>query len=76
MRWLITDKGDPDARRLVDGELDDLNNVPHYSRQTVGARQFTRNGQNLVFLTADARAVWVTFRPTPGKAVRQDGGRV
>ena len=70
MRWLITDKGDPDARRLVDGEF--TNGIPHYSRQTPGARMFTRNGQNLVFITPDALAVWVTFRPTPGKAVRSD----
>lgn len=62
--WLITDKGDQDARRLADG---------HYSRQTIGAPQFTRNGQNLVFITSDLKACWVTFRPTPGKAVRQDG---
>lgn len=33
---------------------------------------FTRNGQNLVFLTPDLKAVWVTFRPTPGKATRSD----
>lgn len=71
MNWLITDKGDPDARALVDGES--VGKLPHYSRQTPGARLFTRNGQNLVFLTDDARAVWVTFRPTPGKAKRADG---
>lgn len=70
--WLITDKGDPAARRLVDGEWPDLDNKPHYSRQTPGSTFFTRNGQNLVFITADTRAVWVTFRPTPGKAVRAD----
>lgn len=70
LRWLITDKGDPDARAFVDGET--FGGV-HYSRQTIGARQFTRNGQNLVFMTADLRACWVTFRPTPGKASRTDG---
>jgi hypothetical protein len=62
--WLITDKGDQDCRRLADR---------HYSRQTIGALQFTRNGQNLVFITADLKAVWVTFRPTPGIAKRPDG---
>lgn len=72
MRWRITDKGDSDARKLVDGEVFNLNK-PHYSRQTPGAAQFTRNGQNLVFLTPDVRAVWVTFRPTPSRAVRPDG---
>lgn len=71
--WQITDKGDPDARRLVDGDLPDLGGRPHYSRVTPGAQLFTRNGQNLVFITADLRAVWVTFRPTPGKATRSDG---
>jgi hypothetical protein len=70
MKWLITDKGDDDARALVDGER--TNGIPHYSRQTPGARLFTRNGQNLVFVTADSLAVWVTFRPTPGKATRPD----
>lgn len=70
MNWLITDKGDPLARAFVDGEL--TNGIPHYSRQTPGAPQFTRNGQNLVFVTRDYRAVWATFRPTPGKAVRPD----
>lgn len=69
-RWLITDKGDPLARALVDGTS--VNKPPHYSRQTPGALQFTRNGQNLVFITADLLAVWVTFRPTPDKAVRAD----
>lgn len=64
MNWLITDKGDQDAHRLADA---------HYSRQKPGTRQFTRNGQNLVFITAGNDAVWVTFRPTPGVAVRPDG---
>jgi len=68
--WLITDKGDPAARRLVDGQ--GFNGIPHYSRQTPGATMFTRNGQNIVLITSDLRAVWVTFRPTPGKAVRSD----
>jgi hypothetical protein len=64
MHWLITDKGDQDVRLLADG---------HYTRQTPGDVRFTRNGQNLVFVTADLLAGWVTFRPTPGKAVRPDG---
>ncbi len=62
-RWAITDKGDDRARLLAED---------HYTRQTPGARSFTRNGQNLVFLTPDLRALWVTFRPTPGKATRSD----
>lgn len=64
LHWLMTDKGDQDVRALAD---------IHYSRQTPGSRQFTRNGQNLVFVTADDLAGWVTFRPAPGKAVRADG---
>lgn len=76
--WLITDKGDPEALALVDGRTDLLYhrngyNVPHYSRQNPGTRSFTRNGQNLVFISTDKLAVWVTFRPTPGVAVRPDG---
>lgn len=71
MQWFITDKGDPDALALVDGVS--INGEPHYSRQTPGARMFTRNGQNIVLITPDARAVWVSFRPTPGKAKRPDG---
>lgn len=69
--WQITDKGDPDARALVDGVS--VGRPPHYSRQTPGSAMFTRNGQNLVFIAPDALAVWVTFRPTPGKAFRADG---
>ena len=75
--WLITDKGDPRALALVDGYANCLigrsgYGVPHYSRQKTGTRLFTRNGQNLVFITAEGSAVWVSFRPTPGKAVRLD----
>jgi hypothetical protein len=33
---------------------------------------FTRNGQNLVFVSNKLDAVWVTFRPAPGKAKRSD----
>lgn len=69
-RWLITDKGDQDVRRLIDGVS--VGKPPHYSRRSPGDPQFTRNGQNLVFLTKDARAAWITFRPTPGKAERMD----
>lgn len=75
--WEITDKGDPDALALVDGVTELIKGrsgfgKPHYSRQQPGTRFFTRNGQNLVFITPDKLAVWVTFRPTPGKAVRPD----
>lgn len=62
--WLISDKGDREALALADR---------HYTRRAKGSSQFCRNGQNLVFVTSCARAAWVTFRPTPGKATRQDG---
>lgn len=62
--WLITNKGDQDVRRLADR---------HYTRRKVGDRQFTRNGENLVFVTEDLKAAWVTHRPSPGKAMRDDG---
>ncbi len=69
--WRITDKGDPDALALVDGKID---GITHYSRQTKGARMFTRNGQNIVLIAYNPGpvAAWVSFRPTPGKAVRSD----
>jgi hypothetical protein len=40
---------------------------PHYSRQTEGARLWTRNGENLVFMTADCLSVWCTHRPSPAR---------
>lgn len=81
--WMITDKGDPWLLRLVDGWFVDRKILaktgapalyldPHYSRQNPGSKLCTRNGQNLVFMTADNLAAWVTFRPTPGKATRAD----
>lgn len=63
MLWQITDKGDRQAWELAER---------HYTRQTPGSRLFTRNGQNLVFVTECGKAAWVTFRPTPGKATRAD----
>lgn len=64
MIWLVTDKGDQDARHIADR---------HYSRQTHGDPRFTRNGQNLVLVTRELTALWVTHRPAPGKAQRPDG---
>lgn len=76
-RWLITDKGDPHARRIVDHGITFASarksRGPHYSRQTEGAAQWTRNGQNIVLITADLDAVWAMHRPAPGKATRPDG---
>jgi hypothetical protein len=40
----------------------------HYSRQTVGARQFCRPGHNLVLRTADGSAAWISWR-----GIRDDG---
>ncbi|GGG18223.1 hypothetical protein [Paenibacillus abyssi] len=57
--WIITNKGDQDCRELADR---------HYSRQTIGAKQFTRPGRNLVLRTTDAKAVWVTW-----SGIRDDG---
>lgn len=71
MHWLITDRGDQDVRRLIDGET--TGTAPHYSRQSPGHPQYTRNGDSTVFVTADLRAAWISFRPTPGKATRSDG---
>jgi hypothetical protein len=45
----------------------------HYSRQNPGTRSCTRNGQNLVFISEDKLTTWISFRPTPGVAVRPDG---
>jgi len=51
--WVVTHKTDQDCRLLADR---------HYSRQTVGAAQFTRPGHNLVLRTLNGDAVWVTWR--------------
>ena len=59
MFWTLTNKGDQECRALADR---------HYSRQTVGARQFTRPGRNLVLKTENADAVWVTW-----SGIRDDG---
>ncbi len=47
--WRRVKRCDVRARELADR---------HYSRQTVGARDFMANGRTLVLLTGDARAVW------------------
>jgi molecular chaperone DnaK (HSP70) len=58
MNWLITDKGDQDVRLLAD---------EHYTRQTPGALSFTRNGQNLVFVTPDLLAGWSPSDQPPAR---------
>lgn len=44
----------------------------HYSRQTIGALQFTRPGQNIVLMTTDHLALWASWRPRAG-IKRMDG---
>ncbi|MFP7442507.1 hypothetical protein SFC50_02270 [Bacillus infantis] len=59
--WQTTKKTDAACVALADR---------HYSRLTVGASQFTRPGENLVFRTADGTALWVTWR---SRFERKDG---
>jgi hypothetical protein len=59
--WILTHKGDQSCRLLAD---------KHYSRQTIGAKMFTRPGENLVFRLADGSALWVSWR---SKYKRKDG---
>lgn len=54
MRWLISNRADPEARKLAD---------LHYNRQKVGAPQFVPPGRCIVLKTACRRAVWVTSWP-------------
>jgi hypothetical protein len=62
-KWVIVNKCDIRARGLAD---------KHYSRQKKYTAQFTRPGNNLVLLTQDCSAVWVTWKPTNG-IKRMDG---
>ena len=57
MNWIVVSKGDIRARGIADR---------HYSRQTIGAPQFTRPGNNLVLLLEDCSALWVTWKPANG----------
>ncbi len=57
--WIVTNKGDVSCRLLADR---------HYSRQSVGDKQFCRPGKNMVLRTPNADAVWVTW-----KGIRDDG---
>ncbi len=47
--WVKVERCHPQARALADR---------HYSRQTIGAREFMSNGKTFVLLTRCARAVW------------------
>lgn len=54
--WLATDTSDPRALKLAD---------QHYTRQTVGSKQFMRPGYRLVLVASDAKglAVFGWWRP-------------
>lgn len=52
MYWEQIPKADPRAVALADR---------HYTRQKPGTPQFTRPGRNLVLLSTDSKALWVTW---------------
>ncbi len=54
MIWLESWRADPRARRLADR---------HYNRQKVGAKQFVPPGRDLVLITPNADAFWITSWP-------------
>ena len=56
MRWHISHRADPRARKLADR---------HYNRQSIGAPQFVPPGRCLVLLTEPADALWITSYPYP-----------
>ncbi|KKM70534.1 hypothetical protein LCGC14_1439730 [marine sediment metagenome] len=65
MDWLPVSKCDIRARCIADR---------HYSRQKIGAPQFTRPGNNLVFLLEDCSALWVSWKPANGISRMDDAG--
>lgn len=58
--WDVVPKFTPAAARLADG---------HYSRRTIGSRQFMPPGQTLVLLTPDELAVFGWWRPHPSSGI-------
>jgi hypothetical protein len=54
MDWVQTNRADARAALIADR---------HYSRQTIGARQFTPPGRVLVLVTPDYDALWATSWP-------------
>lgn len=54
MRWCVSHRADPAARRLADR---------HYNRQKVGTPQFAPTGSCVVFVTDCGRAFWITSAP-------------
>ncbi|MGK5511756.1 hypothetical protein [Brevibacillus formosus] len=59
MSWTLINKGDHRGLALADR---------HYTRQSPGSNQFCRPGKNLVLLTEDEKALWVTWH-----GIRDDG---
>lgn len=59
MTWQVIHKGDKRALELADR---------HYTRQTPGSNQFCRPGKNLVLLSENEDALWVTW-----SGIRDDG---
>jgi len=59
-RWHLSHRYDPRALPLADR---------HYNRRKIGSPQFVPPGRNLVLLTEDASALWVTSWPK-GEYVR------
>ncbi len=68
--WQLTNRADIAVSRLMDR---------HYSRQTIGARQFVRTGRCVVMYLPGplypfhTEACFVWWSPAPGKANRKDG---
>ena len=56
MRWQLSWRADPVARRLADR---------HYNRQAVGAAQFVPPGACVVLRTPEGDAAWITSWPKP-----------
>jgi hypothetical protein len=54
MDWRLSHRADPRAAPLADR---------HYTRQSIGSRQFVAPGRCLVLLTPSADALWVTSWP-------------
>ncbi|MCM3456574.1 hypothetical protein M3685_21985 [Heyndrickxia oleronia] len=59
MCWVEVNKSDSRAVALADR---------HYTRQKPGTKQFCRPGNNIVLLSKDEKALWVTWR-----GIRDDG---
>lgn len=60
--WQIVNECDPAGRALADR---------HYSRQTIGAARFTRPGKNLILLSPNGDAVWVSWNSNFGRDKRK-----